>query len=125
MKYREVLQIPSPHPEEHPGLALFTPYSVIPMLRFYSFTFRFFILSATALVLLFRPLWYFIRRNGRRAPAIVQNITHGFPIFGRSIQTTRLYGDGDEPDDEQVSILSYVMSLPSYFYHNGAPWTDG
>ncbi|CAL8082165.1 unnamed protein product [Orchesella dallaii] len=67
-----VLSIPAPHPDDHPGLAQFTGASIVPMLRFYSFSFRTFIIMSLAFVLILRPYIKFIKIHGKDAPAAFQ-----------------------------------------------------
>lgn len=84
---RPVLSVPNPHPDvDHPGLVLFTSASIVPALRFYSFTFRFLILISLALVVIARPLWLLIKRYGVTAPEVFRNQT-GLATFRPSYRS--------------------------------------
>ena len=76
MNGHPVLSIPNPHPnDDHPGLVLFTSASIVPTLRFYSFTFRTLILLSLALVVIARPLYRMVRHYGKNAPEVFRNQT--------------------------------------------------
>jgi len=67
-----IISIPQPHPDDHPGLAQFTGASIVPMLRFYSFAYRVFIVMSLAFVLILRPFLKYIKIHGSGAPAAFQ-----------------------------------------------------
>lgn len=67
-----IISIPTPHSDDHPGLAQFTGNSIVPMLRFYSLAFRIFIVMSLALVLILRPFFKFIGIHGLNSPAVFQ-----------------------------------------------------
>lgn len=67
-----IISIPTPHADEHPGLAQFSGASIVPMLRFYSFSFRCFVIMCLAFILILRPYFKFIGIHGKNAPAVFQ-----------------------------------------------------
>ncbi len=67
-----IISIPQPHQSDHVGLAQFTSNSIIPMLRFYSATFRIFMIMSIALILMIRPIVKLIRLHGWDSPNIFQ-----------------------------------------------------
>jgi len=98
-----VLSIPSPHQIDHPGLAIFSSSSIVPSLRFYSFTFRVFFLSAVMLIFITRPLMRFVREHGKNSPAVFQE------------QTTKKKGRSFQFDEEECHFM--LLVLDSIFYN--------
>ena len=107
-----LIEIPLPHEAEHPGLAQFTTSSIIPCLRFYSFTFRTLVLFALALLVISRPLFRLIHKYGAKAPEVFRNQT-GFNSFNanfrsnqHAIMVHRYHGHGDLTLLERFILLS-------------------
>jgi hypothetical protein len=109
-----LIEIPVPHEAEHPGLAQFTSASIIPCLRFYSFTFRILIIFALALLVISRPLFQLIRKYGLKAPEVFRNQTglNTFHANYRANQDTFIrnanYRGGQEPTLLEQFILASI-----------------
>ena len=102
-----VLSVPAPHEMDHPGLAQFTSASIIPCLRFYSFTFRTLILLALALVILARPLFRLVKVHGWNAPDAFRNQT-GLVNFHANY---RSFTDNEDMRILQDLILKSILKL--------------
>src|SRR5690348_3844828 len=85
-----LVQIPNPHEAEHPGLAQMTSSSIIPCLRFYSFTFRVLILLGLALIVISAPLFRLVRVYGWKAPEVFRNQT-GLATFNSNFRSLTPY----------------------------------
>jgi hypothetical protein len=99
---RPVISVPVPHGVDHPGLAQFTSSSIIPCLRFYSFTFRTFILLAWALVIIARPLFRLVKRYGWDAPEAFRNQT-GMNTFHPNFRSA-------DPENDLIRLQDTVYA---------------
>jgi len=101
-----VISVPNPHPDaEHTGLVLFTSSSIVPVLRFYSFTFRVLIIASLALVILARPLYKIVRIYGWNAPTFFRNQT-GLATFHPIFRSNQ-----DRLDDIYQSVVESICKL--------------
>jgi len=85
-----ILSIPNPHEADHPGLTDFNSASIVPMLRFYSYTFRTFVFFTLALVLISKPIFKLITIYGVHAPAIFQEKIGPLNFHFRSLSSELL-----------------------------------
>lgn len=99
-----LISIPNPHQagDDHPGLAQFSGASIVPMLRFYSFAFRCFVIMSLAFLLILRPYIKFIKIHGKEAPARFRKKVGKINWDYRKKRSVQDFNDRDEDDNDHL-----------------------
>lgn len=107
LESRPLIPIPQPHLEDHVGLAIFSSSSIVPMLRFYSTTYRIFMLMSIAFIFILRPIAKLIRLHGWDSPT----------YFRKKVGALNWqYRDLKEPWENYYDLVANILDATQKLY---------